>query len=88
MRSSRAPRAPVDAFPDGAHVVHIARADAFADALAGGTLTRGPILLVPRCGVVPEVVKAEVRRLGALEVVALGGPGAVCDSVLSQVARS
>lgn len=73
-------------FPNGAPIVFLARADAFADALAGGTLTRGPILLVPQCGPVPEVVKAEVRRLGAMEVVALGGPGAVCDAVLAAVA--
>lgn len=75
-------------FPGGAPIVFLARADAFADALAGGTLSRGPILLVPQCGAVPEVVKAEVRRLGATEVVALGGPGAVCDSVLLQVANA
>lgn len=73
-------------FSGGAPIVFLARADSFADALAGGTLSRGPILLVPQCGSVPAVVLAEVRRLGASEVVALGGPGAVCDSVLQQVA--
>lgn len=75
-------------FPQGAPIVFLARADAYADALAGGSLSRGPVLLVPPCGAVPEVVKAEVRRLGAQEVVALGGPGAVCDSVLFQVASA
>lgn len=75
-------------FPSGAPIVFLARADAFADALAGGTLSRGPILLVPQCGAVPSVVLAEIRRLGASEVVALGGAGAVCDSVLSQAANA
>lgn len=75
-------------FPNGAPIAFLARADSYADALAGGTLSRGPILLVPQCGSVPEVVKAEVRRLGATEIVALGGPGAICDSVLTEVARS
>lgn len=75
------------AFPAGAPVVHIARADAFPDALAGGALTRGPVLLVPRCGTVPASVMAEVKRLAPAEVVALGGPSSVCDAVLAQVAR-
>lgn len=35
------------AFPDGAANVYLARGDAFPDALAAGTLTDGPILLVP-----------------------------------------
>ena len=75
-------------FPSGAPIVFLARADSFADALAGGTLSRGPILLVPSCGTVPSVVLDEVRRLGASEVVALGGGSAVCDSVLMQVANA
>lgn len=75
-------------FSNGAPIVFLARADAFADALAGGTLSRGPILLVPRCGTVPSVVLAEIRRLGADEVVALGGGSAVCDAVLTQAASA
>ena len=74
-------------FPNGAPVVYLARADAYADALAGGSLTRGPVLLVPRCGTVPASVEAEVARLGPVEVVALGGPSAICDAVLAQVAQ-
>lgn len=76
-----------EAFPDGASAVYLARADAFADALAGSSLTdRGPILLVPQCGPVPASVKTEVDRLEPIEVVALGGPGAICDGVLDQFA--
>ncbi len=37
------------AFPDGAPTAYLARADVFADALAAGALTDGPILLVPSC---------------------------------------
>lgn len=75
------------AFPNSAPVVYVARADAFADALAGASLTRGPVLLVPACGTVPEVVRAEIRRIAPSEVIALGGTGAVCDAVLKQVAQ-
>jgi hypothetical protein len=74
-----------EAFPRGAHSVFLARADAFADALAAASLTdRGPILLVPQCGTVPQEVIAEANRLQPVEVVALGGSGAVCDQVLQQ----
>ena len=76
------------AFPTGAPVVYLARADGYADALAGGALTDGPVLLVPRCGTVPAPVLAEVRRLVPSQVIALGGANAVCDTVLAQVARS
>jgi putative cell wall-binding protein len=69
--------------PQGAVVVYLARADQPADALVGGNLTDGPILLVPACGTVPAVVLAEIRRLDPQRVVALGGPGAVCDAVLA-----
>jgi len=75
------------AFPDSAAIVYVARADAYADALAGGTLTRGPILLVPKCGTVPQVVRDEIRRLAPSEIIALGGDAAVCDDVLAQVSR-
>lgn len=76
-----------EAFPNSASAVYLARADSFADALAGASLTdRGPILLVPQCGTVPPAVLAEADRLDPIEVVALGGPGAICDEVLQQFA--
>lgn len=78
-----------EAFPNGASTVYLARSDGFADALAGSSLTdRGPILLVPQCGPVPAEVLAEANRLAPLEIVALGGSGAVCDGVLQQFAGS
>jgi putative cell wall-binding protein len=67
-----------------ADVAHLARADVFADAVAAGSLARGPILLVPSCGELPESVRSELRRLGVGQVVALGGQGAVCDDLLAQ----
>jgi putative cell wall-binding protein len=71
------------AFPRGAAVVYLARGDAFPDALAAGALTDGPILLVPTCGALPAPVLAEVARLTPGTVVALGGPTAVCDQLLT-----
>lgn len=75
-------------FPAGAGTVHLARSDVPFDALAGGTLTAGPILLVPPCGPVPAVVLDEVGRLRPGRVLALGGPTAVCDDVLAQAATA
>jgi len=75
-------------FPDGADEVYLARSDLNPDALVGGSLTRGPILLVPSCGELPTAVKAEIDRLDPVKVVALGGPDAVCEDILDQaVAR-
>ena len=68
--------------------VYLARKDVFADAVAAGSMTDGPVLLVPSCGTVPTVVTAEVARLAPARVVALGGTGAVCDQVLTDVAGS
>lgn len=70
------------AFPDGADVVYLARGDEFADAVAGGMLTDGPILLVRSCGAVPSAVRAEISRLDPQQVIALGGSKAVCRTTL------
>lgn len=76
------------AFPDGAAAAYLARADDFADALAAGALRDGPVLLVPSCGALPDVVAAELARLAPDEVLALGGPAAVCDELLAQAATA
>ncbi len=76
------------AFPTGADEVYLSSSDVNPDALVGGTLTRGPILLVPSCGALPDVVAAEIRRLDPVRVVALGGLGAVCDDMLDQAVRA
>lgn len=75
-------------FPGTTAEVYLARADGFADALSGGTLTSGPILLVPACGPLPPVVAAEIARLDPGRVVALGGAAAVCDAVLAEAAAA
>ncbi|CAN5868363.1 hypothetical protein BH23ACT8_BH23ACT8_04210 [soil metagenome] len=75
-------------FPNGASVAYLARADAFADALSGGVLTDGPILLVPSCGQLPGVIGDEIRRLSPDRVIALGGGGAVCDDILDAAASA
>lgn len=75
-------------FPNGASEVYLARADDFPDALAGGALTGGPVLLVPSCGQVPANVIEEARRLQPAKVIALGGTAAICDDVLDAFAGS
>lgn len=73
------------AFPDGATTVYLATGEAFADALSGAMLAGdAPLLLVPSCGDLPQVVAAEIARLGPSEVVALGGVNAVCASMIEQ----
>lgn len=70
------------AFPDGSDTAYVARADDPVDAVVGGALTDGPILLVPQCGELPDSVKEELRRLTATEVIALGGDAAICEVIL------
>lgn len=73
-------------FPSGSETVYLARADNFPDALAAGSLTDGPVLLIPPDGAAPAVVTAELERLAPSMVVALGGPAAVSETMLSSVA--
>jgi putative cell wall-binding protein len=61
----------------------LARADEYADALAGAPLAAhldGPLLLSGRDRLAPAT-RAEVERLGAREAVLLGGRGALGDGV-------
>lgn len=70
------------AFPVAPTVV-LARADAYADALAGAPLAHqvgGPVLLTGPAGLHPDV-RSELRRLGALRVILLGGTAALSDQV-------
>lgn len=71
---------------DTAPRVYLARADDVVDAVAGGTLTDGPVVLVPRCGTVPGVVEEAIASLDPQEVVALGGASAICDATLASAA--
>lgn len=70
------------AFPTS-DVAYVASGNDFPDALSGAALAAGqaPILLVRKDAHTPAVC-AEVKRLGATKVVALGGVGAVSDVVL------
>lgn len=76
-------------FPDGdVEEVFLARADLFADAVSGGSLTGGPVLLVPRDGELPEAVADEIARLNPGTVTALGGDSAVSDGIVIQAAQA
>ena len=69
-----------------APVVYLSRGDAFADALAAGAsagFRRGPILLVPH-DCIPFDVDLAIQRLGATEVIVLGGTSALSDAVLAR----
>ncbi|MDO5672730.1 MAG: cell wall-binding repeat-containing protein [Actinomycetaceae bacterium] len=77
----------VRAFPSGSNTAYIARSDVLVDALVGGTLVDGPVLLVPTTGGIPQSVRDELNRLKATKVVALGGPAVVPDAVVADVAQ-
>ncbi|CAN5217158.1 hypothetical protein BH23ACT9_BH23ACT9_11010 [soil metagenome] len=69
--------------------MYLARQDVFADAIVGGSLSGGPILLVSSCD--PELhpaTVAELRRLRPEGVIALGGTAAVCEEVLDAADRA
>lgn len=68
---------------DTADTVVIARADAYADALAGGPLAAhlGAPLLLSNGDELGEAAANEIVRLQATEAVLLGGPGALGEQV-------
>ena len=70
-------------FAVGAPAVYLAAGTAFPDALAGGPAAfhdGGPVLLVER-DCIPPAVNDEIDRLGAQQVVILGGLNAISDAV-------
>jgi len=71
-------------YPDGADEVHLAAVDAPADALSATALGAAPLLLVPRCGPLPDVVRDELVRLQPERLIALGGAAAISQNVLDQ----
>lgn len=73
-------------YPNQSERLYLARADRPVDALAGGTLTDGPVVLVPATGAVPQSIYDTMGRLQTKEVVALGGPNAISDQMLQAVA--
>ena len=70
-------------FPSGAGSALVATGVNFPDALAGGPVAgtaKVPLLLVPgRC--MTNVVRLELERLGASNIVLLGGEGAVSSAI-------
>jgi len=73
---------------EGADTVVLARADAYADALAGAPLAArldAPVLLTEKDRV-PAAVLEEIERLGATTAYVLGGPQAIASGVTAQLA--
>ena len=75
-------------FTPGVPYLFIATGQNFPDALAGGALAAqlGSPLLLVRNGSIPDATNQELVRLRAPEIFVLGGPGAVSDGVLAQLA--
>jgi hypothetical protein len=68
---------------ESAETVVLARADEYADALAGGPLAadRAAPLLLSASGGLSPATAAEIERLGAEAAVLLGGPAALSEQV-------
>ena len=70
-------------FPAGLETVYVATGKNFPDALSGAALAghvHSPVLLV-KTDSIPNVVEAELKRLGAERVEILGGHGSVSQAV-------
>lgn len=62
----------------------------FPDALGAGPMAsflEAPLLLVPAQGTLPSSVAAELDRLKTQNVIVVGGPAAVSNSMVSQLAK-
>ena len=70
--------------------VVVASGQAFPDALGAGpmaALLEAPLLLVPQSGTLPSSVAAELDRLQTQNIIVVGGPGAVSNSMVGQLAQ-
>ncbi len=77
------------AFPKGAPAAVVASGEDWPDALSASSLAgalRGPVLLTSRSRL-PQPIAEELARLGAREVVVVGGPSVVTTAVLDAIAR-
>ncbi len=74
-------------FATGVSTVYVANGFNFPDALSAGPVggkTGSPILLVTP-GSIPDVVKAELKRLNPGQIIVLGGVNTVTDLVIQQL---
>lgn len=67
-------------------VVYLSRGDSQADAVAGGKLPGGPLLLVNDSPTAQKNVAEAIAKLKATKVVVLGGTSAVSDAAVKAVA--
>ncbi len=78
-----------EAFPEpGVPVAYVVTGTEFADGLAGGpaaSVEGGPVLPVAKAGL-PAPVRAELTRLAPASIVVLGGPSAVSDAIVAELA--
>ena len=87
-RYSTAALASQSEFSPGIPVAFISIGTNFPDALAGGVaagVTGGPVLLVSP-GALPASTAGELNRLNPVDIIILGGEGAVSSSVAAQLA--
>src|SRR5690606_4499747 len=76
------------AHPGGAGAVFLATGEDYPDALVGAALAGsvgGPVLLT-RLGSLPAPTQSELTRLAPSQVFVFGGPGAISQAVLDEVA--
>lgn len=85
-RYDTAARIAREAFPNGASRVYVVDERSPADVAVAVSAADGPVLPVPGCGVVPELVRAAARAMQPVEVVAVGGRQGLCEATVAQVA--
>jgi putative cell wall-binding protein len=72
---------------NGPGTVYVATGKVFPDGLTAGPiagLRNGPLLLVPGTSL-PSSVAAELKRLDPTNIVIVGGPEAITDTVRNQI---
>jgi putative cell wall-binding protein len=76
------------AVPVGGGVLYLATGAGYADALSAAVALTDPqaSLLLSAPDRLPEVTASEIRRLAPAQVYVIGGPSAITDSVLAEVA--
>jgi putative cell wall-binding protein len=70
--------------------VVVASGQAFPDALGAGPMAAflaAPLLLVPTSGTLPSAVASELDRLKTQNIIVVGGPAAVSNSMVGQLAK-